>query len=382
MLYYLYGKLEVNVIEKSYKFRIYPNKQQQEMISKTFGCCRFVYNHYLEERKTAWEIEKRRMSGFDCIRDLTQLKKREESSFLNEITNIAMQQSLRDLDRAYANFFRGIRKGQGVGYPKFKSKHGRQSYRVCGHGVHLCANHVQLPKIGLVKCRVSKEVKGRVLSITVIRNPSGKYFISVCCTCGAEKHLPKTGKSVGIDLGSHDIAVLSNGIKYENPRFLYKSSRKIKRLQRQLSRKQNGSNNRKKAKIKLANAHERVANQRLDYVHKMITDIVRNYDSICIEDLDVKEMQKNHYAAKATIEVSFYEIRRQLEYKCAWYGKQLHIIDRYFPSSQLCSVCGYKNEDVKDLAVRDWVCPNCGTYQDRDVNAAVNILREGLTMAG
>lgn len=352
------------------------------MMVKTFGCCRFVYNHYLAERKTAWETEKRKISGFDCMRDLTQLKKREEFIFLNEVANTAMQQSLRDLDRAYGNFFRGIKKGQGVGYPKFKSKRGRQSYRVCGTGVHLYKDSVQLLKIGKVKCRVSKDVKGDILSITVVLNPSGKYFISVCCTNIPEKHLPKTGKSVGIDLGSHDIATLSNGIKYENPKFLHKSSRKIKRLQRQLSRKQNGSNNRKKAKIKLANAHERVANQRLDCVHKMITDIVRNYDSICIEDLDVKEMQKNHYAAKATMETSFYEIRRRLEYKCAWYGKQLHIIDRYFPSSQLCSVCGYKNEDVKDLAVRDWTCPNCGTHHDRDVNAAMNILNEGLTNAG
>lgn len=372
----------VNDIEKSYKFRIYPNKAQMEMIAKTFGCCRFVYNHYLEERKTAWETEKRRISGFDCIRDLTLLKQREDIAFLKEISNIAMQQSLRDLDKAYANFFRGIKRGQGIGYPKFKSKHGRQSYRVCGSGVHLSDNHVQLPKIGVVKCRVSKEVKGRLLSITVIRNPSGKYFISVCCTSDPEKHLPKTGKSIGIDLGSHDVAVLSNGIKYKNPKFLHKSSRKIERLQKRLSRKQNGSNNRNKAKIRLAKAHERIANQRLDYIHKMTTNIVRSYDYICIEDLDVKEMQKNHYAAKATIEVSFYEIRRQLGYKCAWYGKSLRIIDRYFPSSQLCSICGYKNEDVKDLAVREWICPNCGTHHDRDINAAVNILHEGLTKAG
>lgn len=352
------------------------------MMAKTFGCCRFVYNHYLAERKTAWETEKCNISSFDCMRDLTQLKKREEFAFLNEVAAMAMVQSLRDLDRAYANFFRGIKKGQGIGHPKFKSKHGRQSYRVCGSGVYLSDKYVQLPKVGLVKCRVSKEVKGRVLSITVIRNPSGKYFISVCCACDPEKYLPKTGKSVGVDLGSHDIAVLSNGVKYENPKFLYKSNRKIKRLQKQLSRKQNGSNNRKKAKIKLAKAHEHIANQRLDYIHKMTTDIVRSYDDICIEDLDVKEMQKNHYTAKATIEVSFYEIRRQLEYKCAWYGKSLHIIDRYFPSSQLCSACGYKNEDVKDLAVREWTCPNCWTPHDRDVNAAVNILHEGLTIVG
>ena len=367
--------------EKSYKFRIYPNDAQKEHIKRTFGCCRKVYNYYLEMRKTAWDVEKRNISGFDCIRDLTNLKKTEEFSYLQEVCNTAMQQSLRDLDRAYSNFFCVIKNGKNIGYPRFKSKKNRQSYRVCGDGIHLFDKHVQLPKIGKVKCRVSKKVDGRILSITVIKNPSDKYYISVCCTDVPEKHLPKTGKSVGIDINSADnLMMFSDGTVVPNPKFLKQSQKKIARLQKELSRKTSGSENWKKARIKLAKAMEHVANQRKDYINKLTTDIVRKYDDICIEDLKVSEMQKNHFGAKAAQEVSFYEIRRQLEYKCAWYGKNLHIIDRYFPSSQLCSFCGWKNPKTKDLSVREWDCPYCGVHHVRDLNAALNILQEGLQM--
>ena len=202
-------------------------------MEKTFGCCRKVYNYYLEVRKTAWETKKKRINGFDCIKDLTNLKKTEEFAYLREVSNNAMQQSLRDLDRAYSNFFRGIKNGQNIGYPRFRSKKNRQSYRVCGSGVHLFDKHVQLLKIGKVKCRISKKVEGRILSITVIKNPSDKYYISVCCTDVPEKHLTKTGKSVGIDLNSADnLMTFSDGTVIPNPKFLKQSQKKIARLQK------------------------------------------------------------------------------------------------------------------------------------------------------
>lgn len=354
---------------------------QKQQIAKTFGCCRKVYNYYLEMRKTAWETEKKYISGFGCIKDLTNLKKTEDFSYLRETNATCLQQSLRDLDRAYSNFFRGVKTGQKVGYPRFKPKKNKQSYRVCGNGIHLFDNHVQLPKIGKVKCRVSKKVEGHILSITVIKNPSDKYYISVCCTGVPEKHLPKTGKSVGIDLNSADnLMTFSDGTIIPNPKFLKRSQVKIAHLQRELSRKTRGSNRYEKARIKLARAMEHVTNQRKDYINKTTTNIVRKYDIICIEDLNVSEMQKNHFGAKATQEVSFYEIRRQLEYKCAWYGKTLRVVGRYFPSSQLCSFCGWKNLKTKDLSVREWDCTCCGVHHVRDLNAALNILQEGLQM--
>ena len=350
-------------------------------MEKTFGCCRKVYNYYLEMRKTAWETEKKNISVFDCMKDLTNLKKTEEFSYLCEVHTASLQQSLQDLERTYSKFFHGIKNGQNIGYPRFRLKRNRQSYRAIGHGIHLFDKHVQLPKIGKVKCRVSKKVEGRILSITVIKNPSNKYYISVCCTDVPEKHLPKTGKSVGIDINSADnLMTFSDGTVIPNPKFLKQSQKKIARLQKELSRKTSGSENYKKTRIKLAKAHEHVANQRKDYINKLTTDIVRKYDDICIEDLKVSEMQKNHFGAKAALEVSFYEIRRQLEYKCAWYGKNLHIVDRYFPSSQLCSFCGWKNPKTKDLSVREWDCPCCGAHHMRDLNAALNILQEGLQM--
>lgn len=351
-------------------------------MEKTFGCCRKVYNYYLEMRRIAWETEKKSISGFDCIKDLTNLKKTKEFDYLCEVNAVSLQQSLRDLDRAYSNFFRGIKTGKAAGYPRFKSKKNQQSYRICDNkSFHLFDKHVQLPKMGKVRCRVSKKVEGRILSITVIKNPSDKYYISVCCTDVPEKHLPKTGKSVGIDINSADnLMTFSDGTVIPNPKFLKQSQRKITRLQKELSRKTNGSENWKKARIKLAKAHEHVTNQRKDYINKLTTDIVRKYDNICIEDLKVSEMQKNHYGAKAAQEVSFYEIRRQLEYKCSWYGKNVHIVDRYFPSSQLCSFCGWKNPKTKDLSVREWDCPCCGVHHVRDLNAALNILQEGFQM--
>lgn len=365
-------------MEYSYKFRIYPNKAQGEQIQRTFGCTRFVYNHYLALRKEKYEQDGSTLNYYACSSDMTQLKK--ILSWLIEVDATALQSSIRDLDTSFQNFFRGVKSGKHVGYPKFKSKRSnRKSYKskCVGTNIRIFEKTVQLPKLGHVECRVSKEVKGRILSATVSQNPSGKYFVSFCCTDVEIERLPQTGAVVGIDLGIKDFAITSDGQKFDNHKYLAKSEKKTKRLQRQLSRKSKGSNNRNKARIRLARAQEHVTSQRTDTLHKLSTQIVRDYDVIAMETLAPKNMVKNHKLAKSITDVSWGEFTRQLEYKTAWYGKQLVKIDRFFPSSQTCSVCGAINKGTKDLSVRKWTC-ECGATHDRDINAATNILNEGL----
>ena len=363
-------------MQKGVKFRAYPNKEQKDLINRTLGCCRLVYNKGLDMRKTAYAAGKKPSYGQTSAM-LTELKKTEAFSFLKEVDSIALQQSLRDLDRAFVNMFQKRAK-----HPVFKSKRDtRQSYRTINQGdnIRIAGKYLKLPKLGYVKIKQSMEV-GHINNVTVERTPTGKYFVVLNVDFEPEFR-PNAGCMIGIDVGIKEFYSDSNGNVVNNPKYLEKSMRKLVRAQRRLSRKQKGSANRNRQRIRVARIHEKVTNQRNDFLQKQSTMLVSENQTICIEDLNVKGMIRNHKLAQHIASCSWSKFFAMLEYKAVWYGNNIIKVPTMYPSSQTCSCCGYRNPLVKNLAVRTWECPVCHTTHDRDKNAAVNILRKGLATA-
>ena len=362
-------------MRKGVKFRIYPNKEQQNLINKTFGCCRLIYNIGLDMRSKAFENGEK-VNYYKTTAMLTELKRTDEFSFLRDADSVALQQSLRDLDSGFVNFFQ-----KRTRHPVFKNKHGRQSYKTMNrrNNIRIVGKYIRLPKLGYVKVRQSMDV-GKINNATVMRMPSGKYFVVLNVEFEPELR-PNNGGSIGIDVGIKEFYSDSNGNTVPNPKFLEKSSKKLSREQRRLSRKKKGSNNRNKQRIRVAKVHEKITNQRNDFLQKISTMLISENQVICIEDLKIKNMVRNHKLARCISSVSWGNFFSMLEYKANWYGNKLVKVPTMYPSSQTCSCCGYKNPLVKNLAVRKWECPNCHAIHDRDTNASINILNKGLAIA-
>lgn len=369
-------------MEKAFKFRIYPSEIQKDLIERTFGTCRFVYNRFLFERKNVYEKTGKGLTYNQQATQLPVLKQKFE--WLKQVDSTALQSACRQLDTAYQNFFHGLKTGKMIGFPKYKTKRNPLQSYTSKMSIKVFDSHIQLPKLGKVKCRISRPIQGRILSATVSRTASGKYFASVCCRIESEDvfKLPPTGNMIGLDMGFGDLLVDNHGNKYENLKYLSKSEKRLARAQRRLSRKSKGSKRYAKNKLQVARIHEHITNQRKDALHKATTNIIRENDIICIEDLDVKSMQMcgDRSKAKSASDASLRMCRSMLTYKANWYGRKLQVVDRFYPSSQLCSCCGYRNPVLKDLNIRKWTCPRCGSRHDRDANAAKNILQEGLRM--
>ena len=362
---------------KAFKFRIYPTAQQMEQFAKTFGCCRFVYNYYLAKAIDDYESGRKFSSVFDNQKALTQLKKQPEFQFLREADSQALNNALAHLGQAYSRFF-----SKQNGYPKFKRKAHAQSYKVSVTGpkdLAIVDRKIYVPKVGWVRIRQHRPSDGRVVSGTISKTAAGKYFISLTCKDCQVDRLPTTGSSIGLDLGVKSFAVTSTGEEIDNPKNLAAALKQLGRAQRKLARKQRGSANYDKQRVRVARIHESISNRRKDFLHKVSTQLIKNHDLIAVEDLAVSNLLQsgNRGLSRSIADTGWSAFVSFLSYKAEWYGKRVIKVDRFFPSSQICSNCGTKNPEVKNLGIRVWACPNCGTHHDRDHNAAINILCEG-----
>lgn len=376
-----------------YKFRLYPTKEQATLINKTIGSARFVFNYSLGKQvskdKMWYVVEEMYQSGqlpannwkgeffnkFQSINTIKELKDNYE--WLKEVDSIALQSSVENLASAYDRYYKHL-----GGKPRFKSKRNEtQSYKTktVNNNIKVLDNHIQLPKLGKVKFAKSREVIGAIINAVIRRTPTGKYFVSITCEIEEVEYLPITDKKVGVDVGIKDFAITSDGVIFENPKWLRNKTKRLAKLQKDLSRKEYGSSNWNKARIKVAKLHEKIKNQRTDYLQKISTLLINENQVIAIEDLRISNMMKNHKQARAISEISWYEFRVMLEYKAKWHGREIFVAPSNFASSQLCSECGYKNSEVKNQAIREWTCPECGVQHQRDINAGKNLLKLALS---
>ena len=365
--------VKMRKINRTYKFRLYPTKAQTELLAKHFGCTRFVYNYFLNQRQEQYRLTGKSDNYNAQAKILTELKNQEETAWLKEVNAQSLQFAIRCLETAYTNFFKKRAK-----FPNFKSKRSKNSF-TAPQSSTISENRLFIPKFKEgIKCRVHRAVKGEIGKVTITKTPSGKYFASVHTEEEYVTPLEKTKKSVGLDLGLKDLLTTSEGERFTNNHYTKEYERKLATAQRHLSRKKKGSRGYENQRLKVARLHEKISSRRVDYLHKCSISIVRRYDVICIEDLNIQGMVKNHRLAKHVADASWGSFVAMLAYKAEWNDKKVMKIDRYFPSSQTCNVCGYVNKGTKDLSVREWECPSCHTHHNRDVNAAINIIRVGL----
>lgn len=364
---------------KAFKYRLYPTTSQAEKINQNIGCARFAYNIMLDAKIKHYEQHKETLY-------VTPASFKNDYPFLKDADSLALSNAQLNLEKAFNAFFQ-----KKTGFPKFKAKHKcRWSYTTNNQrnkknpekgSIRFDGNRIKLPKVGYVKIVEHRQHEGVIKSVVVSKEHSGEYYASVLCEIEQPESLPVTDKVVGIDLGLHDIIVCSDGTRVEASKHFRKSEQKLAKRQRAFSRTQKGSNGHEEARLKVARCHQKIKNQRSDFLQKLSTKLVRENQVICLEDLSVKGMERNHKLAKSVMDASFAKFVSMLEYKAEWYGRKIVKIDRFYPSTQLCNGCGYKNESVKGLhglKVRKWICPECGEVHDRDLNAARNILKEGL----
>lgn len=381
----MWKELLVRVINKAYKLRIYPNKDQALQIDRTIGSARYIYNHFLSERIKMYAESAKSSTYFTDCSKLVLLKKDPNHQWLNDTDKFALESSLRDLDAAYKNFFRGLKESHlNTGRPKFKSKKiSTLSYRTTftNNNIALQSGKIKLPKLKWIPFKDKRDLSNicKIFNATITKSRTNKYHVSVC----VEEVIQKKHTNVsliGIDLGLKSYLVTSNNEVVENPRWLRQSEKKLKQLQRSHAKKKKGSNNKEKARLKLALLHEKIRNQRRYFQQRLSTKYINDNQVIALETLKSSNMCKNHKLAKSIQDAGWYEFVRQIEYKGKWHGRDIVRIDPFYPSSQLCSTCKSKNIETKNLGCRVYICKNCGLNIDRDYNASINILNEGLSI--